>query len=141
VPPDGPAALRLLEAALGAPAEPGGLPGRVAAVMRAADRFPHPLPGVLLLAKAFAAVAACGDGAAAELLLPRLRRLFRGDGPRFGDLVERMHRPPADDPHGPEDVRRLEAMPGYCLRDLRRLGLAAEADALLVPAVEWVLHN
>ncbi|MFL5340170.1 MAG: hypothetical protein ACJ8F7_08455, partial [Gemmataceae bacterium] len=133
-------ARRYLEAALESAGD--ALHDRLDDVVRLAERFPDPLPSVLLLAKAFELAAARGDVTAAELLLPRLVRLFRGDGPRFGDLASRLQQPaPPDDPRGADAQRRLEALPGYCLRDLRRLGLTAEADSMLLPAVEWVLHR
>ena len=139
-PADLPEALRLLDGALTMPA--AETRDGIAAVFQIADRIPDPLPGVLLLAKAFERAAIRGDRHGAEFLLPRLGRLFRGDGPRFGDLVARWRRPdPPDDPRSPDDLRRLEAMPGYCLRDLQRLGLLAEAEVLLFPAVNWVLHG
>ena len=133
-------ARRLLEVALESTG--ASLRDRLDEVERLAERFADPLPAVLLLAKAFELAAARGDVGAAELLLPRLYRLFRGDGPRFGDMVQRLQKPvPPDDPHGTDHLRRLEALPGYCLRDLRRLGFADEAEALLEHAVDWVLHG
>jgi len=74
-----------------------------------------PWPPVLLLAKAFERAAVSGDHAASEFLLAdRVGELFRGDGPRFGDLVERLRHFPTR-PRilmGNDDRRRLEAMPG-----------------------------
>ena len=100
----------------------------------------EPLTAVLLLEETLTCKLAHGDGEAVAELLPRFERLLAPDGPRFATLVERCQLPtPSAGAHGPDDLRRLEALPGRVLRGLRRSGLSGTEERLQLPAVEWVL--
>ena len=134
---------RSLEKALDEAATLGAAEVRTA-LTRAADlgqRVTDPLAATLLLEKLVTVALSLGDAEIVARLLPNVERLFAPDGPRFAALVNRFNTPlrRSSDPRGPDDVYRLELLPGLALRGLRRLGFTEAVEGLQIKAVEWVL--
>ena len=106
------------------------------------DRVDDGLSRVLLTGDALAIAALFDLHDAGRGLLEHLLKSFAAESCRFSSLALQLLRSLVSDRHhGPDDLHRLEALPGQCLRVLRRLGLNQDLNRLRASAIEWILQG
>lgn len=106
------------------------------------SRVDAPLSRLLLTGDAIAAASFFELDDAGRGLIDMLLSLFQDDQCRFPRLALHLLQSLASDRHhGPDDLQRLEALPGQCLRAVRQLGLHHELDRLRTGAIDWILHG
>jgi FtsH ternary system domain X7 len=106
------------------------------------ERVGNPLPRLLLNGKALAVAALFDLSDVARDLVERLQKMFAAEPSRLPTLAARfIPSVPSHRRVAPDDLHRLEELPGHCLRAVRRLGEPVNLGPLRLQMVGWVLQG
>jgi cellulose synthase operon protein C len=106
-----------------------------------AERIGDPLPRLLLTGKALTVSALFDLRETGREMVERLRKMVIAEASSFPNLAAPFQAPHGNRRHGPDDLQRLEELPGQCLRAVRRLGQSAELGTLTLQLVGWILRG